>query len=272
MDDSEKRKIRLSDLLIQRPCNDAQRDQNWQKVFELFRQLDYFFKIHQEPGEDHWHLCLVNLDCLDAKQIRFQSAADRDFNLYKINYDPSHEPALKSFRDFPDEQVPVLLQQYDDDSGDYIVVFQGAPPPPPPPPEFNIVYLDTIDQNIPEDLIYDIIDDSGDYATVFNVPEIEFRQEYLYIDDFVEQEIPEYPPAPEFGIIEVEEPAGYCECAGNCCLFQWDEFIMSWNLIDPNGCEINPPNPPPGGSCMCVPPARSGNFHGEQAYGSCQPV
>ncbi|GIW59975.1 MAG: hypothetical protein KatS3mg087_1041 [Patescibacteria group bacterium] len=235
---SEKRSFTLSDLLIARPCNDQQQAQNWERLRELLHKLDHFFQIHQNAGENHWRLCLVNLDCIKAQRISFGEASDLDSNSYKINYEASSEPSLKveSASNIDYFSLPVSMA-LEDDRLDYIVVHDSGPPPPPPPPppSFPEVYL----SNLQDDLYI-----------LSLAPIIDFDSEY------------------DITVASGTTGGGYCECT-NCCLYQWDEVFMMWNLIDPNGCELNPPNPPPGGSCVCNPPAGAGAFDGEQRYGTC---
>ncbi|GIW60051.1 MAG: hypothetical protein KatS3mg087_1117 [Patescibacteria group bacterium] len=232
---SEKRVFTLSDLLIARPCNQAQEEQNWERLRNLLKNFDHFFKIHQVPGESHWRMCIVNLDCLEASRVSFKEATDLDRNKYEIRYKPEYEPALK-VSSGAIEDIVRTQPHYDltDDYADYAAFLTGGgpPPPPPPPPTFPTVFLSQDDLLLGAQFAH-LIDYDDDWSLFVGAPS-----------------------------------GGYCQCT-NCCLYQWDEFSMMWNLIDPTGCELNPPNPPPGGSCLCIPPIGQGNFDGEQRYGTC---
>lgn len=86
-----RRPIRLKDVFISRPCNQQQAEHNWAKLNDLLSLLDKFFKLESDPNTNEVHLCLHNLDCLEARRISFNGATDLDKNPWEMVRDGESE-------------------------------------------------------------------------------------------------------------------------------------------------------------------------------------
>lgn len=166
----ERRRIFLKDIFISRPCNAAQAAHNWSKLNDLMELLDKFFKLESDPATNTVHLCLVNLDCLEARRISFNRATDLDGNPWQLERDGTREIVLRYAQAEEPSSYQALARTEEELFQEAFVFWDGGSPPPPPPDttwmvedEFRFVeepyvqYDEWLFDDINPDLLTDVV-------------------------------------------------------------------------------------------------------------------
>lgn len=126
----QERKLRLSQFIMAYPCNEAQQRQNWERLNQVFQELDKIFELTSVEGEDRWRVSLKALESISAKKAFLGEVFDLHGNPYDLSLTKEAQAHLALFQDEPrdvhyEEDSYWPRQQHEDDDSTVVLLEDG---------------------------------------------------------------------------------------------------------------------------------------------------